>query len=80
MRPDTLRSLELYIDNQVHPGGFLIAVLNNDLKESFARADDANREDLFAIVSWIYCHAPTDCWGSPEKVRAWLNPETALKG
>jgi len=68
----TLPGLKRYIENHIEPGGFLSAVLSNDLKESFGRADQENREHLFDIVNFLYNEAPATCWGSPEKVKAWL--------
>ena len=68
----TLPAILRYINDHIEPGGFLVAVLSNDLKESFARADIENREALFNIVAYLYNEAPENCWGSPEKVKAWL--------
>lgn len=64
-------SLERYFDHGIDPGSFMTAVLSNDLKESFGRADDINRERLFDIVSFLYQSAPIPAWGSPEVVRDW---------
>jgi len=64
--------LRLYFDHGIEPGSFMTAVLCNDLRESFGRADHINRERLFDIVSFLYCDAPSSCWGSPEKVREWV--------
>lgn len=61
-----------YVEERVPTGGFLEAVLCNDLKEAFGRADLENRRNLGAIVYWLYNSAPADCWGSPKKVRDWL--------
>jgi len=63
-----------YFDNRIPPGGFMTALLENDLKETFARADEINREAVFAYVYWLYNHAPMGSYGSPEAVSAWLNP------
>ena len=68
-------SMKLYIENRVKPGGFLIAVLSNDLMAATARADHINRNNLFDICSFLYNEAPSCCHGSPEKVRAWLQGE-----
>ena len=74
--PDHIRGgMQRYVENRVSPGGFLTAVLCNDLRESFARADDINRLRMFDIVSWLYNEAPSPCWGSPEKVKNWLRPQ-----
>lgn len=64
--------MKLYFDRGVEPGSFMTAVLCNDLKESFGRADDINRERLFDIVRFLWMHAPAPCWGSPDEVRAWI--------
>lgn len=53
-------------------GHFLMAVLSNDLREAFARADDLNRPVLFQIMGYCNNEIPGNCWGSPEVVKAWL--------
>lgn len=69
--PDLRGSLEMYIEHGYMPGGFLIAVLENKLFEAVNRADDYNLSLIPNIVIWIYNEAPTECYGSPEKVDAW---------
>jgi len=71
----TLPSIDLYVEQRIPPGDFLLAVLRNDLKESFARADMTNRAALFDIVNYLYNCVPGKCWGTPERVEQWLNPE-----
>lgn len=65
-------TLQRYLENHIPAGSFMNAVLSNDLRESFATADDFNRYELFDIVKWLYNEAPGSCWGSPEKVKMWL--------
>jgi hypothetical protein len=65
-------SFKRYIELRIPTGSFLRAVLENDLKEACGRADIYNQRILFEIVYWLYNEAPPDCWGSPEKVKAWL--------
>lgn len=67
-----LEGINLYIHKGILPGSFLQAVLRNDLQDACARADDINRRYLWNIVAWLYNHAPANCWGSPEKVAAWV--------
>jgi len=74
-RLKNLDGLVRYINDRVPAGGFLHAVLENDLKEAVARADEENMELIPIYVSWLYNEAPTACWGSPEKVAAWLKPK-----
>ena len=70
--PEHMRSgLELWITDGIMPGGFLTAVLENDLKGAIMRADEINQVNMFGIVSFIYNRCPLDCWGSPGKVKAW---------
>jgi hypothetical protein len=64
--------LEDYINRHVPPGGFLRAVLENDLVEAVKRADNANMAALPAYARYLYNFAPRDAWGSPAKVKAWL--------
>jgi len=68
-----LESLGAYVNERRPTGGFLRAILENNLMEAMGRADEDNRQCLFHIVSYIYNELPMDCWGSPEKVRDWLN-------
>ena len=69
---DTIQGIVEYIENRITPGGFLEAVLSNDLKETYARADNNNLFAIPAIVHYLYNRAPLACWGSPEKVEKWL--------
>lgn len=61
-----------YIEEGVSTGGFLRAVLENNLSEAVGRADEENLANLPAFVGYLYNEAPKDCWGSPEKVDKWL--------
>lgn len=60
-----------YILYGIEPGGFVCAVIDNDLKECFMRGDEENLSNLRGIVSWFYNHAPEMCWGSPERRKRW---------
>ena len=71
----TKKSLDRYAEKRIPTGGFLKAVLENDLQQAFARADNSNYIALRAIVRYVYNHLPADCWGSPEKVKAWLDKD-----
>lgn len=55
-----------------HVGHFLTALLSNDLKETFARADDENQLAIQNYIGFLYSKAPSVAWGSPERVRGWL--------
>ena len=61
-----------YVADHAPVGDFLTAVICNNLRESFSRADDDNLAALHSWVRWFHWHAPSPCWGSPEKMAAWL--------
>lgn len=62
-----------YLRYGVPPGHFLTAVLSNDLTEACSRADEPNRRALYDYVYVLYNDAPCEAWGSPDKVRAWID-------
>jgi len=68
---DIIYSLKLYTENGIKPGGFLTAVLENNLMESFGRADHINRNRIGIICNYIYNDLPSSCHGSAEIVNAW---------
>jgi len=71
--PEHIRGgVQRYIDHGVPVGSFLETVLCNDLKGAFMWADEINRERLFDIVSFFYNEAPSQCWGSADKVKVWM--------
>ena len=61
-----------YFNDHLPPGGFLQAVLKNDFMEACGCADGANFTALQAYASFLYMEAPDGSFGSPEKVKAWL--------
>jgi hypothetical protein len=64
-------SIDAWVTTARPVGGFLYAVLTNDLKEAFKRADIFNMDALRHIVAYLYWEAPLDCWGNEEKVKRW---------
>ena len=61
-----------YVERGVPMGDFLTAVFANDLCDSFGRADEENQEALGHIAAWVWNRAPKSCWGSRDKVKAWI--------
>jgi hypothetical protein len=59
-----------YFEHHVPPGDFLKSVLSNDLTGSLRRAESLELVEL--CVSFLTWHAPTQAWGSAEKVSRWL--------
>lgn len=66
--------MQLYIEHKIAPGSFLTSVLCNDLRGAAIRADEVNKHLLFEYIDWLARHAPSLCWGSPARVKAWLEP------
>lgn len=72
IRQDIKNAIQLYADHGYHPGGFLTAVLQNDLFEAFGRADSYNLESMPEIIKFIWNEIPGACHGSKEKFEAWV--------
>ncbi len=70
--PRMMGSLHAYVDHGHRTGGFLYAVLTNDLRRACETADDENMRIIPAYVAWLYTSAPSPCWGDPERVDAWI--------
>ena len=72
--PDHTRgAIERYVFDRREPGGFLTAVLCNDLMAAVARADGQNILALKEICQFVYNEVPGSAWGSPKKVANWLD-------
>ena len=71
--PQVVESLLAYWHLRRPPGGFLTAVLSNDLARACRSADPGNLAALASIVGFCWEQLPADAWGSPAKVRAWLD-------
>jgi hypothetical protein len=71
--PESLRDgAKNWIEHGIEPGHFLSAVIQNNLVESFKRADNENVNRMLEIVYWWYNEAPSNCWGSKEKFDKWI--------
>lgn len=70
---------QMYVKLGVPPGGFLTAVLSNNFKEAFARADDINIAYMGNWAQWVVWHCPAEAQGSVAKVQAWIK-RCGLKG
>lgn len=65
--------MKRYIEHGIKPGGFLEAVLKNDLKGAVTKADDTNIKELTNIVLWIHWEIPSGSCGSELKVKSWMD-------
>lgn len=69
--------LVMYVEHGIPPGSFLLAVLENNLAGAAALTDEINKLCLFQWTDVLWNELPGDCWGSPEKVRAWIAARAA---
>lgn len=65
------QSIENYLMHGLEPGGFLTAVLANDLYLAVGRADHWNKDRLPEIVSVVVYKMPNISWGSYAAVKDW---------
>ena len=65
-------SMRNYFEHGISPGSFGAALLCNDLRETFGRADDTNGRHIRAWVQWLYDNAPAGSWGSRENFMEWM--------
>jgi hypothetical protein len=73
MIPDhTKAALDRYVEHKILPGGFLMAVLSNDLFGAVGRADSQNLAALPDIVKYVYNEMPGDSWGSEGQIYKWV--------
>ena len=80
MIPEHCReSMKAYIEIGQPVGSFLRAVLCDSLCGAMGQADSINREHLLDYCDFLYLYAPGKCWGSHEKVEAWI-AKGGLKG
>ena len=66
-------SLDRYVEQHIPTGGFLRAVLANDLFSAVHKADDINRHILPAIALAVYDRVPTAMRGSYERINDHLS-------
>ena len=67
-----LDSINHYVEHGLRPGGFVTAVLSNDLAGAFNAADTDAEAGLRDILKYVRWEIPSLCWGSRTKVEAWL--------
>lgn len=75
LRPGLVR----YFADGILPGGFLQAVLVNDLTQAIHRADSQSLVMLPVLVWFLNDHAPSTAWGSRQAVLAWTTTPERLE-
>jgi len=66
-------ALTRYLVHHQEPTPFIRAVLVGDLLEVARQGNREELADLPELIAWIYRRAPMACWGTPERVRMWLD-------
>lgn len=63
--------LKRWICEGIEPGGFLTAVLQNNLFEAVGRADIFNSKIIPDYCEFLWNYAPSACFGSVEEFNKW---------
>ena len=61
-----------YLVHHRPTGGFLRAVLSNDLYGALSKADTNNARVLWHYPIWLGTYAPSESFGSAEAYEAWM--------
>ena len=61
-----------YVVCGIKPGSFLLAVFSLEKEIAARRADTTNISCLTTWFGFVANECPADCFGSPDKVRAWV--------
>ena len=78
--PNIKLAIDNYFDHRQAPGGFIEAVLANDLIEAFKRANDISALHMKDIVDYLYNECPSragGAWGSHEAIEFHLSGESS---
>lgn len=70
--PAQMVELVRFVEQGIKPNRFLCAVLENDLNEACKQGDDLNLCNLPAFAAYLNNEASIYCWGTPERVAAWV--------
>jgi len=77
--PAILEGLKNYAGMGKPVGGFLEAVLSNDLMTAFHAADAYSRVGMASRLAYIYNDMPSQCHGSVECYRAGIGMHKAVR-
>lgn len=68
----TQGSIMRYVNDGLHPGGFLTAVIVGDLYGAVSRADEWNQQSLVGIAKFMLNVMPAASIGSAENMERWI--------
>jgi hypothetical protein len=69
---DHIETIDRYVQHGCEPGSCTKAILENNLMNAVANADEFSQIILADIVKYVYSHVPLDAWGSKATVEAWM--------
>ncbi len=72
--PHMWEGIAAYVNDRRPTGGFLTQCLENKLQAALS-ADGENKATIVGWAQFLTYYLPSDCWGSEEKVTAWLSAE-----
>jgi len=72
-------TLENYVVHGLAPGGFMTAVLTNDLYRTVNAADSNNKKIVPEIVNWIQINLPISCYGTQKNMKSWMKDEDGVR-
>ena len=74
-----LESVRIFVEVGVPVGDFLTAALSNKFVEAATGADEGNQHRLYHYAILFYNGIPAQCWGTEEKVQAWIEAHGRLR-
>jgi hypothetical protein len=69
---DMLETLDRYLEQGLHPGEAMAAVLANNLRMAFNYGDEAFLGKLRVLVRYLWNRCPSGAWGSDDTVQEWV--------
>ncbi len=72
IHPCIKKALENYAEHGIPTGGFLAAVISNDLMTAVGRADNQNIRVLRSICGFVHNELPSGSHGSREIYKNWI--------
>lgn len=78
--PDNIKNaIDLYVETGRPAGSFTMGVLANDLTKAVQHADPTSLAHLREIVGYCVWDIPSNCWGSHEKVKEWIESKKKIR-
>lgn len=77
--PDNIQSaISQYVISGLINSNWLRGVLENNLKSAIFNADCENIKHLRITVTYLSNCVPHICWGSPDRVTAWVDQRSQV--